>query len=146
MRKLQCPIDHIKVNENKVRAIALVVFVLGLVYLSTGYWPIIAYLFYDFLVRVVNRPNLSLASQLADVSIKIFRIPTKPTDRGPKRFAAGMGLAFNFVILLFALFGMQIVASWLAVALCAFAFLESFGGFCVGCYVYSGLQKLSLIP
>jgi hypothetical protein len=34
---LQCPIDHVKVNENKVRVVALLVLLLGAGFLLTGY-------------------------------------------------------------------------------------------------------------
>jgi hypothetical protein len=145
MSEISCPVDHVKVNENKVRLIALSVLVLGLVYLLTGYWFIIAFLMFDFLMRVINKPKLSLIARLADVLIKTLRIPTKPVDRGPKRFAAGMGLAFNVLILLMIFLQLPLAAIWLTASLCVFAFLESFTGFCVGCYVYTGLQKLHVI-
>jgi hypothetical protein len=145
MSEISCPVDHIKVNENKIRLIALCVLVLGVVYLLTGYWVIIAFFLFDFLIRVKNKPAFSLTARLADVLIRAFHIPHKPVDRGPKRFAAGMGLVFNVLILLVILLQLPIAAGCLAALLCVFAFLESFTGFCVGCYVYTGLQKLHVI-
>jgi hypothetical protein len=46
---LQCPIDHVKVNENKVRVVALLVLLLGAGFLLTGYNFIILLLLVDFL-------------------------------------------------------------------------------------------------
>lgn len=139
---LQCPVDHVKVNENKVRMIALLVLILGLLYLFTGYNFIIMLLVSDFFTRAFNRQKYSPLGWLAGKLVYSFKIPNKPTDRGPKRFAAGMGFIFVVFILT------AIIAEWfvlllpLTLLLCVFAFLESFGGFCVGCYVYTGLQWL----
>ena len=145
MSEISCPVDHVKVNENKVRLIALCVLVLGVVYLLTRYWFIIAFLLFDFLVRVMNKPGFSLTARLADALIKILNIPNKSVDRGPKRFAAGMGLAFNVLILMVILLHLPVAAGWLTALLCVFAFLEAFTGFCVGCYLYTALQKLHII-
>ena len=145
MSEISCPIDHVKVNENKIRLIALSVLILGIIFLFTGYWYIVAFLLFDFLVRVTNKPAFSLTARLADVLLGIFNIPNKPTDRGPKRFAAGMGLVFNILILTVVLLKLTLLANVLATLLCAFAFLEAFTGFCVGCHVYTALQKLGLI-
>lgn len=88
-------------------------------------------------------PKLSLFGVVADVFVKFFKVSYKPTDRGPKRFAAGMGLVFVAVMLIAAIAGWVVLLKPLAVILCVFACLESFAGICVGCYIYTGLQKVS---
>ena len=142
---LQCPVDHVKVNENKVRVVALLVLLLGAGFLLTGYNFIILLLLADFFARAFNMQKYSLLGWLADVFVKQFNLPVKPTDRGPKRFAAGMGFVFVAAILVAIIAGWNIFLVPLAAMLCVFAFLESFAAFCMGCYVYTGLQKVSKV-
>ncbi|MCQ6957811.1 DUF4395 domain-containing protein [Mucilaginibacter aquariorum] len=142
---LQCPVDHVKVNENKVRVVALLVLLLGAGFLLTGYNFIILLLLADFFARAFNMQKYSLLGWLADVFVKQFKLPVKLTDRGPKRFAAGMGFVFVAAILVAIIAGWNIFLVPLAAMLCIFAFLESFAAFCMGCYVYTGLQKVSKV-
>lgn len=142
---MQCPIDHIKVNENKIRIIALLVLLMGIGFLLTGYNWLIMLLVYDFFVRAFFMPKLSLLGALANLIVKFFKVPYKPTDRGPKRFAAGMGFVFVAMMLIAAIMGWVVLLLPLAIVLCVFACLESFAGLCVGCYVYTGLHKVKIV-
>jgi hypothetical protein len=142
---LQCPLDHIKVNENKVRMIALLVLLLAIAFLLTGYNFIVILLLFDFFTRAFNKQKYSPLGWVADILVKRLNVPYKPTDRGPKRFAAGMGFTFVAFMLIAMLLDWNILLIALTAALCLFAFLESFGGFCVGCYIYTGLQKIRKI-
>ena len=142
MSNLQCPIDHVKVNENKVRMTALLVMLLGIFLLFTGNSFIILFLLADFFTRAFNLQNYSPLGWVAGLLIKSFKIPHKPTDRGPKRFAAGMGFGFIALIFIAVILKLDIISMVLTIMLCVFAFLESFAAFCVGCYLYTGLQKL----
>jgi vacuolar-type H+-ATPase subunit I/STV1 len=142
---MQCPIDHVKVNENKIRIIALLVLLMGIGFLLTGYNWLIMLLVYDFFVRAFFMPKLSLLGVLANVFVKLFKVAYKPTDRGPKRFAAGMGFVFVAMMLIAAIMGWVILLLPLAIVLCVFACLEAFAGLCVGCYVYTGLQKVKIV-
>lgn len=142
---MQCPIDHIKVNENKIRIIALLVLLIGIGFLLTGYNWLIMLLVYDFFVRAFFMPKLSLLGALANLIVKFFKVPYKPTDRGPKRFAAGMGFVFVAMMLIAAIMGWVVLLLPLAIVLCVFACLESFAGLCVGCYVYTGLHKVKIV-
>ncbi|MET3979615.1 hypothetical protein ABIB62_002201 [Mucilaginibacter sp. UYP25] len=137
---LQCPVDHIKVNENKIRMIALLVLILAVFFLFTGYNFIIMLLVFDFFTRTFNKQKYSPLGWLADRLVVRFKIPYKPTDRGPKRFAAGMGFFFVSIMLTGAIAEWTVLLLPIAALLCIFAFLESFSGFCVGCYVYTGLK------
>lgn len=142
---LQCPVDFIPVNENKVRLTAFFVMVLGIGFLATGLWIIIAFLVADFFLRVNNWGKYSLLALVSDAAIRRFRIKNKPTDRAPKRFAAGVGLVFAIGILVVTLLNLDITTIIITCVLLLFAFLESVIGFCAGCYVYSYLQKVSNI-
>lgn len=139
---MECPVDFVTINENKVRIIAFFVLVLAIVYLFTGIWLIMAFLVADFLLRTFNLGKFSLLGFLSDAIIKQTKIKIKPVDRAPKRFAATMGLIFTIAILLSAYFQLVVLSSIITVILCCFAALESFAGFCAGCYVYSAGKML----
>lgn len=140
--EIDCPVDLVSVNENRVRLVALLVLILGLVYLWTGWWGIIVFLALDFSLRSFKLNQFSLLNLLAGSLINLFKIGITPTDRAPKRFAARMGLTFTVVILVLHLLQFQNTVIVLSLALCLFAFLESVLGICVGCYVYSYSRKV----
>ena len=103
MENVQCPVDFVLMNENKARLTALFVFILGVAFLITGLWIIIAFLILDFFLRANNLGKYSLLAILSNAVIKQLNIKNKPTDRAPKRFAAGVGLIFTVVILVLTL-------------------------------------------
>jgi len=81
---------------------------------------------------------------VSDAVIKQLNIKNKPVDRAPKRFAAGVGLVFTAAILAVFLLAVPLAPMILAVIMALFALLESFFGFCAGCYVYDFGKKISL--
>ncbi|MGN6177958.1 MAG: DUF4395 domain-containing protein [Mucilaginibacter sp.] len=139
---MDCPIDFITINENKVRVIAFFVLTLAIIYLFTGIWFIMAFLAIDFLLRVFNWGKFSLLAFLSDSVIKQLQIKAKPVDRAPKRFAAMVGLFFTTGILILGLLHFALLANISTIILCCFATLEAFAGFCAGCYVYSAGKML----
>jgi len=134
---MDCPVDFVTINENKARLTAFFVLVLSVVYLTISLWVIMAYLLFDFALRALNLGKYSLLGFLSDAVIKQLNIKNKPVDRAPKRFAAWVGFIFTLAILISFFSHLTIIAVSLAVVLSFFAFLESFFGFCAGCYVYS---------
>ncbi|MDO3625457.1 DUF4395 domain-containing protein [Mucilaginibacter sp. BT774] len=140
---VQCPVDFVSMNENKARVTAFFVLLLGGTFLITNSWVIMAFLVIDFLLRANNLGKYSLLAILSDVVIKQFNIKNKPTDRAPKRFAAGVGLLFTAGILILTLLNLTTAVLIVTSVLILFAFLEAFLGFCAGCRVYSMLNKLS---
>ncbi|MDB5158549.1 MAG: hypothetical protein JWR50_3256 [Mucilaginibacter sp.] len=143
---LDCPVDFIAINENRARLVAFFVGVLGAVCFITTNWLISAFLLADFTLRSFNLNNYSpLGLIISGELLKLFKIKNKPVDRAPKRFAAFMGLVFVAIITLSLLTGLITLAKAALVILMIFAALESFAGFCAGCYVYSYLKRLKLI-
>src|ERR1700744_2146697 len=106
---MECPVDFIPINENKARLTAFLVLVIGIVYLLTGFWLLIAFLLIDFALRTFNLGKYSLLGFFSEALIKQLKIKNKPVDRAPKRFAAGVGLVFSLTILVAASFGQQII-------------------------------------
>jgi hypothetical protein len=143
--ELSCPVDFVVINENKARLTAFFVLILTVVFLFTDLWVIPAFLVIDFFIRLKNWGKYSLLGILSDAVIKQIKIKNKPTDRAPKRFAAGVGLVFVIAILTLTLLHLFLASSVLAYVIVLFAFLESFIGFCAGCYVYTILKKISLL-
>jgi hypothetical protein len=141
----ECPVDFIPVNENKVRLTAL--WVLVLVLISLRNFPLLLFIFLaiDFFLRAFNYGRLSPLNILSGLLVKQLKIPNKPIDQAPKRFAAGIGFVLATVIVLSLILQLPKVVLILTIVFAAFAFLESFLSFCAGCYVYTFLQHTKLI-
>jgi len=113
-----------------------------LVYVIVPNWIVPAFLTIDFFLRGFNFGKFSLLNFLSDKEVQLFGIKVKPIDQAPKRFAAKIGFIFSFAILASTAFSYFTTGISLAVILLVFAFLESFLGFCAGCYVYTFYLKL----
>lgn len=140
---VDCPIDGIQVNENKVRTVAFFVLLTGIAYLITQYWLLPLVLLIDFALRTFNYGQFSLFARLSDWTVKTLHFPVHLIDQAPKRFAAGVGLVFAVAILTLHLLGISTLV--LTGVLVLFAALESLAGFCAGCSVYSFLKNIRLI-
>lgn len=123
-----------QIYESKVRLVAFFVFVLILVYVFSNTIFIPAFLVIDFTLRSFKWGKFSLLGFLSDQIINVFKLPLKVVYYPPKRFAVRIGLLFSFLILLFHFCNWNTIL--LTSTLAFFAFLESFFGFCAGCYVY----------
>ncbi len=140
--ELECPVDFKKVNENKVRLTALWVLLVVVLFVYTRWNVLIALLVVDFTYRAFEFGAYSLLNKLSDVVIFLVKIPAKPIDQAPKLFAAKIGLLFTIAILGSTYTSYQTSTIVLSGILIFFAFLESFLGFCAGCYVYTFFQKI----
>jgi len=140
--ELECPVDFISVNENKVRLTALNVFLLTALFILLPNWIIITFLTVDFFCRVFNLGKYSLLNIISEKEVQLFAVAIKPIDQAPKRFAAKIGLIFCAAILLCTVLNYGTSAVVLASVMLVFAFLESFLGICAGCYVYTFYIKL----
>jgi len=144
---LDCPVDFVQVNENRVRLTALWVFILVIVslILSSAVLPVFIFLSIDFFLRAFNFGKYSPLNILSGAAVKQFHISNKPIDQAPKRFAAGIGFVLSIVAVVFSIFTFSKALLILAIVFAIFAFLESFLGICAGCHVYTFLQRLKII-
>jgi len=136
------------VNEFAARLVAGMVVLLILTILLTGYTPLLWILFYGFSARVLTGPTLSPMGLLATkVIIPILGNPNKPVAGPPKRFAQFIGFILSSLSLLaeFVLLSSNL-AYILIIIIAVFAILESVVGFCAGCFVFSQLMKIGVIP
>ncbi len=136
--KLQpdCPVDFIAIDENKVRLIALQVFVLSALMLSIGGLVPGSVLVIDFFLRSFHLQKWSPLGLVAGGVIRALHIKAKPADQAPKRFAARIGFGFSLAVVLAVALEATTVANATALVLLAFSFFESAFGLCAGCYVY----------
>ncbi|HJV19792.1 MAG TPA: DUF4395 domain-containing protein [Sediminibacterium sp.] len=139
---VNCPVDFVAINENKVRVTGLLVFLLSVAYLLTGTPYIPAFLLIDFYLRAFHQGTYSPLNRVSTLVEKMGWISVKWTDRAPKRFAARIGFLLTDLIFIASIVELHAAAYWLAVVLILFSFLESFFGFCAGCYVYSLYNKI----
>ncbi|MGC4102055.1 DUF4395 domain-containing protein [Ferruginibacter sp.] len=139
--ELECPVDFVTVNENKVRLIALHVLILGIIFIVFPHWGIAAFLTIDFFLRGFNFGKYSLLGIISQKEVELFKVRSKPIDQAPKRFAAKIGFFFSAAITITSLLDYGTAAMALAGILVVFALLESFLGICAGCYVYTYYKK-----
>jgi hypothetical protein len=137
MQQLECPIDFVKVDENKVRLTALWILVFGIVYLILPKIFIPTLLTIDFALRGFKLGRLSALNFWSEVVVSIFKIKPKPIDQGPKLFAAKIGMFICAATVLCMLCSFDVMAYILMSMLVTFAFLESIFGFCAGCHLYT---------
>lgn len=135
------------VNEVAARVVAGMVVALSLAILVTGEWWLAFVLAYGFLARVATGPTLSPMGQLATRLIAPRIAEPKLVPGPPKRFAQTVGLACSVTALLLHFAAGQSVAAGVVLAmLTVFAALESFLGFCAGCFVFNYLIRWGVVP
>jgi hypothetical protein len=125
----ECPVDFVTVNENKIRLVALQVFVLSILFLWIDFWPSMVLLVFDFFARSAGRSKFSVLSFVTEILVKLIKVGEKPVDQAPKRFAARIG--FVLTLLTTAAWFLHFATASLALGcvLAFFSFLESFFGF-----------------
>jgi len=137
-----CPISFRKVDETIARLVALLVFVSAIV-ACFAYLPwIAAALAVDFFIRAFTTWPISYLAFLAKAIAKSIGLKPQPINAGPKVFAARVGFVFTVVIAALGFLNLTTVAVVLAGLLALFAGLEAFFAVCVGCHLYSLLNKL----
>ena len=135
------------VNEYAARTVAACVLILCLVASLTLWLPIAVFLAYGFTARVLTGPTMSPIGLLATRLI-VPRIIKKEKDVAgpPKRFAQAIGFLFSTSALLLLIGDQASIARTLYLVLALFAALESMISFCAGCWAFSLLMRVGLIP
>ncbi len=136
------------VNEVASRVVASGVVLVAALALGLQLPWVSAILAYGFLARVATGPKLSPLGQLA-TRLVAPRLTSSPrlVPGPPKRFAQGIGAVLT-VAATAAWFGFHsaLVAYALLAVLLAAAFLEAALAFCLGCWLFSRLMALGVIP
>jgi len=137
-----CPISNDTLDERAARLCALIVLVpLGLSMALASPWPALL-LAADFAVRGFGGRRWSPVASLSRSLVMILGLAPRPTNAGPKAFAAKLGFAFSVAVALAFLLGQKSLglAAGIPFALCAV--LEGALGFCVGCRIYQVWPRL----
>jgi len=139
---LNCPVDFVKIDENRVRVVAFFVVLFVLFYVLNGPPVSIGLLLADFLLRAFNFNAYSPLALISGAVVKQLGIKPKPVDRAPKRFASFMGVAFLILVLISYFSNYVLLSKVISGVMIIFASLESFAGFCAGCHVYTLINRV----
>jgi hypothetical protein len=135
------------VNEVSARLVAGGVVLQCLAILAGMTW-LLAVLAYGFVARVATGPTLSPLGQFVTrILTPRLDLPPRPVPGTPKRFAQGIGatLSLTAAVLHFAL-GLTPAAQVVVVAILAAATLEAVFGLCLGCWAFTRLMALGVVP
>lgn len=137
----QCPIAGFTVNARAARVNAFLTVLLLLVFLLTSLKWLIFVLCADFLLRCCGRGKYSFFSSISRSILSAVRIEPLFEDAGPKVFAAKIGLIFCMLVSVFYLADLMLLANIFALVFLFCAALEAFFGFCLGCKMYSLVNR-----
>ena len=136
-----CPISFKQVDENAARLNALLSAFFVVLFLVTSYKFIIVFLAIDFFIRGFIDPLYSFNTAISKSVLRLLNRKPVLIDGSPKIFAAKMGFVFSTMIFAFAVLDFQIASRIVGIALILFAGLEGFFSFCVGCKIYTFIEK-----
>jgi len=134
------------VNEKAARTVAGLVVAATVTALATQSAWLLWLIAAGFLLRVLAGPRLSPFGLLATRVIAPRLGPAKLVAGPPKRFAQGIGLVVSLAAAALVTADLPVVGWSLAGLLVVAATLESVFGFCVGCAIFAGLQRIGVVP
>jgi hypothetical protein len=137
-----------QVDEVKVRIVAGIVVLLTTTILATSHFWIAYILATSYILTVFLGPRFNPIAIFADaVLVPFFRARKKLIPGPPKRFAQMIGALLSLMILFgYYYFGNILVAKIVVFVLLFFSILESFVGFCAGCFFFNLLMRAGFIP
>ena len=134
----RCPVGSERIDEYAARVNgAMTVVMLGATFWEPMRW-LLLYLLLDYAIKLLAgfaySPGCFVARHIADA----LGMPRESVPAAPKRFAGGFALIFlgGGLIAWYAAASFIAFAAFTSVFLVCTA-LDSFAGFCVGCYIYS---------
>jgi len=134
-RDIVCPVSSERLNKRACRVGATLTAALLLLFFLTNWWPVIAFILLDYVVRVFTRQTAPIA-MLSNEILRALRVAPVSMDKAPKAFAWRVG--FIMAAASAAAFPFStVVSADLALALAAFNVLDGFCNFCVGCILYT---------
>jgi hypothetical protein len=136
------------VNEVSARLVAFGVVLMTSVIVFGGQSWLIAPMALGFVARVLTGPTLSPLGQLVTrVITPALPMEPRPVPGPPKRFAQGIGATLSVAAAIAHLgFGATELATVLVGMILIAASLEAFIGFCLGCWLFSQLMSIGIIP
>lgn len=134
---LNCPVSVNKVDENVLRTASFITIIFLIIGILLKSYLLLFLLSIDFSLRAFTSGKYSIIKIAATKIAGSIKLPQKPVDAAPKKFAAALGTAFSFIIGIF-LFSVNLELAYIFSSLLGIcALLEGLFAFCVGCHVYS---------
>lgn len=137
----RCVIADFQINEKAARINASLVIIGVMLFIYTPAKWMLFILGIDFFIRGFISPRFSPFSMLSKFITDILKMPPLLINAGPKIFAAQLGFAICVSILLFYILDLNTVGNIFGFSLVLCASLEAFLGYCVGCKIFSLLNK-----
>jgi len=135
LRDIVCPVSVERLNKRACRAGAILNAALLALFFMTSWWPVMAFVFLDYVVRVFTNQTAPIAL-LANGIVRMLRISPVTMDKAPKVFAWRVG--FLLAAAAAAVLPFSIATSrYIALALATFNILDGACNFCVGCIIYT---------
>jgi len=135
-----------RVQERKVRAIALEVVVISTFAILFNQPILMLLLSLDFIVRAfINNKYSPLAIISGKFLSNILPFRNKMILMRPKKFAASIGVILSLAAGIFGLAGQTTIMIYITLVLLSFSFLETFFKFCAGCLMFGFLIQLKIV-
>ncbi|TGM38663.1 DUF4395 domain-containing protein [Leptospira levettii] len=135
------------VNENVTRIVASTVVVLGVIAILFPNLVVLGLLLLGFLLRVSYGPKWEpFAFLTSRYLVPWLGISFVPSAGPPKRFAQLIGFSFSLTAIILFVNGLFFSYQIVLATLVFFASLESFLGWCAGCFMFGLLMKVGIIP
>lgn len=141
-----CPISDTHVDEHVVRLNAFIVLILLIGSLTLrDNWRTILFLFLslDYFLKWRKYIQYSLIARMAKmIAHSILHWKAKAIDFEPKRFAAMLGFFLSLILSILSFLHFSSAVTVLSMIFASLTFLESVFNTCVGCILYSLIQKI----
>lgn len=135
------------VNENVTRIVASTVVFLGVFAILFPNLYLLGFLLLGFTLRLSYGPKFEpFAFFTSRYLVPWLGVSFVATAGPPKRFAQLIGFIFSLGAIVFFLLGQTLAYQITLATLVFFASLESFLGWCAGCFAFGLLMKLGVIP
>lgn len=135
------------VNENVTRIVASTVVFLGVLSILFPNYVVLGLLLLGFVLRLSYGPKWEpFAFFTSKYLVPWLGISFVPSAGPPKRFAQLIGFSFSLVAILLYANGYLLAYQITLATLVFFASLESFLGWCAGCFMFGLLMKIGVIP
>lgn len=134
-RDIVCPVSFERLNKRACRVGATFNAALLVLFFLTRWWPLIAFILLDYVIRVFTSRTAPVAL-LANGILGALRISPVPMDKAPKVFAWRVGFLLAAGAAVALPFNMT-VSAYIALTLAAFNILDGICNFCVGCIIYT---------
>lgn len=135
-----------RVQERKVRAIAIQVVVISALSIAYKQPVLMLLLSVDFMIRAVINSKYSLLALISGKFLaEMLPFRNKMILMRPKKFAAAIGVILSAAAGIFGMAGQIMPMIYLTSILLLFSFLEAFLKFCAGCLMFGFLIQLKIV-